>query len=108
MMHLDPVTAEMSEYQVADALKLSSSSHPDIWLKRIEELRSQGRTGEAEMITVRFADRLDDDARQNHEALSRILESLFEDESGGIKIDTVRAWYHRTIGWTWRHSTRKA
>ena len=77
-MPLGEVTANMNEYEVADALKLAPFSHPDTWHKRVAELRRQGREAEAELVEARFGDRMDDKARRDHERTTRALLRIFE------------------------------
>ena len=77
MMPLEKVTADMNEYEVADALLLAPFSHPDVWARRIAELRRQGREAEASLVETRFADRMDDKAWLQHEETSRIVQRIF-------------------------------
>ena len=66
-MTLHPITTDMTAYQVADALLLAPFSRPDVWRKRLAELRRQGRQDEAEWVEATFPEYLTRAAAAAHE-----------------------------------------
>ena len=68
MMKLGTVTADMNWFQTVDALRCLPDSHPDVYQKRTDELRRQGRDDEADLVETKFPDRFTDETRRAHEA----------------------------------------
>ncbi len=78
-MKIGQVTPDMTLFQVCDAIRIFPDSHPDIWRKRLDELRSQGRDDEAAWIETAFPEYMSAAATKAHEATGDMITRMFGD-----------------------------
>lgn len=69
-MPIEPIRADMNDYEMSDALLLAPFSHADTFEKRIAELRRQDRHEEADIVTERFGHRLTAKARREDDRIT--------------------------------------
>lgn len=61
-MKIGAIHHNMTAYQIADALRMAPDAHPQVWHKRLTELRKQGRATEADWIERTFPQYMSDAA----------------------------------------------
>ena len=59
-MKIGAIHHNMTVYQIADALRMASDAHPQVWHKRLAELRKQGRGMEADWVERTFPEYMSD------------------------------------------------